>query len=192
MVLLRSRVLCRVHDGFRSELRRILRITAKCIFMRSPNLENSMRRTVLRSQIIPMFSVKSALLVPLLYTIAAISVNAANAYICIICKYIFLISGQCEWWAGQACGAPRPRLPVAAGRCWPFVADRVQVRMLRMQNISLERADSAEVEIPAKFCYNPVKRAWFGTMLFCVAWGNAVSRTIMRVQRRNSLCFKIT
>ena len=99
MVLLRSRVLCRVHDGFRSELRRILRITAKCIFMRSPNLENSMRRTVLRSQIIPMFSVKSALLVPLLYTIAAISVNAANAYICIICKYIFLISGHCEWWA---------------------------------------------------------------------------------------------
>ena len=98
-MLLRSRVLCRVHDGFRSELRRMLRITAKCIFMRSPNLENSMRRTVLHSQVIPMFSGKSALLVPLLYTIAAISVNAANAYICIICKYIFLISGHCEWWA---------------------------------------------------------------------------------------------
>lgn len=99
MVLLRSRGLCRVHDGFRSELRRILRITAKCIFMRYLNLENSMRRTVLHSQVIPMFSGKSALLVPLLYTIAAISVNAANAYICIICKYIFLISGHCEWWA---------------------------------------------------------------------------------------------
>ena len=89
MVLLRSRGLCRVHDGFRSELRRILRITAKCIFMRYLNLENSMRRTVLHSQAIPMFSEYAVLLMPLLYTIAAISVNAANAYICIICKYIF-------------------------------------------------------------------------------------------------------
>lgn len=73
-----SRVLCRVHDGFRSELRRILRITVKCIFMRSPNLENSMRRTVLHNQVIPIFSGDSVLLMPILYTIAAISVNAAN------------------------------------------------------------------------------------------------------------------
>lgn len=72
-----SRVLCRVHDGFRSELRRILRITVKCIFMRSPNLENSMRRTVLHNQVIPIFSGDSVLLMPILYTIPAISVNAA-------------------------------------------------------------------------------------------------------------------
>lgn len=78
MVLLRSRGLCRVHDGFRSELRRILRITAKCIFMRSPNLENSMRRTVLHNQVILMFSGDSVLLMPLLCTIVAISVNAAS------------------------------------------------------------------------------------------------------------------
>ena len=55
----------------------------------------------------------------------------------------------CQLPYAQACGAPRPGLSVA---------DRVQVRMLRMQNISLERADSAEVEILAKFCYNSVKR----------------------------------
>ena len=79
MVLLRSRALCQVHDGFWYELRRILRITAKCIFMRYPNLENSMRRTVLHSQVIPMFSVESALIVPLLYTIVEISVNIAIA-----------------------------------------------------------------------------------------------------------------
>ena len=78
MVLLRSRVLCQVHDGFWYELRRILRITTKCIFMRSPNLENSMRRTVLHSQIIPMFSEYAILLMPLLCTIVAISVNAAS------------------------------------------------------------------------------------------------------------------
>ena len=78
MVLLRSRVLCQVHDGFRSELRRILRITAKCIFMRYPNLENSMRRTVLHSQVIPVFSEEPVLFAPLLYTIVAISVNIAT------------------------------------------------------------------------------------------------------------------
>lgn len=79
MVLLRSRVLCQVHDGFWYELRRILRITAKCIFMRSPNLENSMQRTVLHSQAMPVFGKSSVLLAPLLYTIVAISVNTVNA-----------------------------------------------------------------------------------------------------------------
>lgn len=78
MVLLRNRVLCRVHDGFRSELQRILRITAKCIFMRSLDLESSMQKTVLHSQVMPMFSGESVLLVPILYTIVAISVNIAN------------------------------------------------------------------------------------------------------------------
>lgn len=77
MVLLRSRVLCRVHDGFRSELQRILRITAKCIFMRSLDLESSMQRTVLYSQVTPMFSGESVILVSILYTIVAISVNIA-------------------------------------------------------------------------------------------------------------------
>lgn len=79
MVLLRSRVLCQVHDGFWYELRRILRITTKCIFMQSLDLESSMQRTVLHSQAIPVFSGGSVLLAPLLYTIVAISVNAANA-----------------------------------------------------------------------------------------------------------------
>lgn len=84
MVLLRNRVLCQVHDGFWYELRRILRITAKCIFMRSLNLENSVQRTVLEvktsdSQTTPIFSGDPVPLMPLLYTIVAISVNAANA-----------------------------------------------------------------------------------------------------------------
>lgn len=84
MVLLRSRVLCQVHDGFRSELQRILHITAKCIFMRSLNLENSVQRTVLEvktsgSQTTPIFSGDPVPLVPLLYIIVAISVNTVNA-----------------------------------------------------------------------------------------------------------------
>ena len=124
MVLLRSRVLCRVHDGFRSELRRILRITAKCIFMRSLDLESSMQRTVLHSQVMPMFSGESALLVPLLYTIAAISVNAANAYICIICKYIFLISGHCEWWAMLRVNR-KAKPPQAVGLIQPMLSQRL-------------------------------------------------------------------
>ena len=45
--------------------------------MRYPNLENSMRRTVLHSQVIPVFSEEPVLFAPLLYTIVAISVNAA-------------------------------------------------------------------------------------------------------------------
>ena len=124
MVLLRSRVLCRVHDGFRSELRRILRITAKCIFMRSLDLESSIQRTVLHSQVMPMFSGESALLVPLLYTIAAISVNAANAYICIICKYIFLISGHCEWWAMLRVNR-KAKPPQAVGLIQPMLSQRL-------------------------------------------------------------------
>ena len=124
MVLLRSRVLCRVHDGFWYELRRILRITTKCIFMRSLDLESSIQRTVLHSQQYLCSSENLSFSCQYCTQLwQHLSTSQSHKY-ALYANIFFLISGHCEWRAALRVNR-KAKPPQAVGLFQPMFSQHM-------------------------------------------------------------------